>query len=123
MILKRHPEDAADIDNNVDMFIKMASSDGDKKLKIEEAVRLYNSDSVEDPKEKMKTMFRMCDSDGDGFISKKELAKFMNMFADDDDDDDSPAEMKMMINMMMQMADEDGDGKLSYDEFCKVVDN
>ena len=115
LFLKWHPEDAADIDNNVDMFIKMASSDGDKKLKIEEAVRLYNSDSVEDPKEKMKTMFRMCHSDGDGSISKTELAKLMNMFEEE--------EFKEIINMMMVMADEDGDGKLSYDEFCILMDS
>ena len=117
--LKWDPEDVADIDKNVDMFIKMASIDGDKKLKIEEAIKLLTSEADEYPQEKMKIMFRMCDCDGDGSISKKELAKFMKIFSDDDDE--SPAEFKEMINTMMVIADEDGDGKLSYDEFCNLM--
>ena len=64
----------------------------------------------------MKTMFRMYDCDGDGFISKKELANFWN--SDDDD-----AETNQMIQMMMELADEDEDGKLSYDEFCKMMES
>ena len=53
------PEDKADVDKNVEMFIKMASTDGDKKLKIEEAIKLFSAEEEEDPKEKMRTMFRM----------------------------------------------------------------
>ena len=39
-----------------------------------------------------------------------------------DDDDDCTTEFKEIIDMMMVMADEDQDGKLSYDEFCKMMD-
>merc|ERR1712071_492384 len=107
LLLKMSPEDKVDVDKNVDMFIRMASTDdGDKKIKIEEAIKLFTSKEEEDPKEMMKTTFRMYDCDGDGFISKIELANFWN--SDDDDD----AETNQMIQMMMELADEDEDGKL-----------
>merc|ERR1711892_1618131 len=122
LLLTMNPADKADIDKNIDMFMRMASTDGEKRIKIEEAIKLLTEEEDDDPQAKMKTMFRMCDGDGDGSISKKELAKFMNMCADDDDDD-SPGDIKQMINMMMVMADEDGDGKVSYEEFCKMMDD
>merc|ERR1712071_577949 len=75
-----------------------------------------------DPKEEMKTMFRMCDCDGDGFISKKEIVQFLKTMGLVDEDD-TPADVKMIINMTMSMADEDKDGKLNYEEFCKMMDN
>eukprot|EP00092_Neocalanus_flemingeri_P005592 GFUD01006024.1.p1 GENE.GFUD01006024.1~~GFUD01006024.1.p1 ORF type:complete len:245 (-),score=92.61 GFUD01006024.1:222-956(-) len=121
LLLKMNPDDTAKFGTNVGIFINMAATDGEKKLKVQEAILLITAEEEEDPKEKMKTMFRMCDCDGDGSISKKELAKFMNM-CDDDEDGDTPAGIKMAINMMMLMADEDQDGKLSYDEFCKIMD-
>merc|ERR1711892_491140 len=112
LLLTMNPADKADIDKNIDMFMRMASTDGENRIKIEEAIKLLTEEEDDDPQAKMKTMFRMCDGDGDGSISKKELAKFMNMnMCADDDDDDSPGDIKQMINMMMVMADEDGDGK------------
>jgi len=125
LLLKMNPGDAAfaaDVDKNVHMFMMMASTDGDKKLKIEEAIKLFTDEEEEDPKEKTKTMFRMCDCDGDGYISKKEIVQFMKTMGFVDEDD-TPAEVKMIINMTMSMADEDKDGKLNYEEFCKLMDN
>merc|ERR1711892_975133 len=124
VLLTMNPADKADIDKNIDMFMRMASTDGEKRIKIEEAIKLLTEEEDDDPQAKMKTMFRMCDGDGNGSISKKVLAKFMNMnMCADDDDDDSPGDIKQMINMMMVMADEDGDGKVSYEEFCKMMDD
>merc|ERR1711892_769438 len=124
LLLKMNPGDAAfaaDVDKNVHMFMMMASTDGDKKLKIEEAIKLFTDEEEEDPKEKTKTMFRMCDCDGDGYISKKEIVQFMKTMGFVDEDD-TPAEVKMIINMTMSMADQDKDGKLNYEEFCKLMD-
>ena len=74
-----------------------------------------------DPKEEAKMMFKMFDSNTDGFISKKELAGFLKEMAGDDDEDDSM--IRMMSNVMLASADEDEDGKLNYEEFSKMMDD
>ena len=119
LLMKMDPEDEEDMDETVAMFIKMGSANGDKKLKVEEAIKLFTSAEEEDPKERFKTMFRMCDSDGNGVVSKKELSTFMSSMGGDDDDDKSTS--RMIIGMMMSMHDEDEDGVLSFDEFCKMM--
>ena len=121
LLMKMDPEDEEDMDETVAMFIKMGSANGDKKLKVEEAIKLFTSVEEEDPKERFKTMFRMCDSDGNGTVSKKELSTFMSSMGGDDDDDKSTS--RMIIGMMMSMHDEDEDGVLSFDEFCKMMDD
>ena len=120
LLMKMDPEDDEDMDETVAMFIKMGSANGDKKLKVEEAIKLFTSAEEEDPKERFKTMFRMCDSDGNGVVSKKELSTFMSSMGGDDDDDKSTS--RMIIGMMMSMHDEDEDGVLSFEEFCKMMD-
>jgi Ca2+-binding EF-hand superfamily protein len=112
-----------DMDKTVEMFLKMGDTDGDKKLSIEEVLNLITSDE-DDPKERMKVMFRMCDSDGNGFVSPSELATFMKSMSEmDSDEDDSDDEdmTKMIVKMMMKKADQDGDGKINFDEFCKMM--
>ena len=121
LLMKMDPEDEEDMDETVAMFIKMGSANGDKKLKVEEAIKLFTSVEEEDPKERFKTMFRMCDSDGNGVVSKKELSTFMSSMGGDDDDDKSTS--RMIIGMMMSLHDEDEDGVLSFDEFCKMMDD
>ena len=129
LLLKMTPKYKADVEKNVDFFMRMASADGDKKLKIEEAVWLITAEDKSDYRGKMKTMFRMVDCDGDGYISKKELVnwmKFLKVFDDDDDeeemDDDDKEFESMFIDMMINAADEDEDGKLNYDEFCILME-
>ena len=131
LLLRVRPNLKADIEENMDFFTRMDPSDGEKKIKIEEAACLFTN-RKSDVRGKMKILFRMCDCDGDGFISKKELVnwmKFMLIFAEDDfdsydsdDDDYGPEEQKMFMNFMADMsidvADKDGDGKLNYYEFC-----
>merc|ERR1712106_156447 len=67
----------------------------------------------DDPAEKYRMMFRMMDFNKDGFLSKKEFAKFMNM-------DDGIS--KAIVSMMLDDADKDGDGKLNYEELCAFLD-
>ena len=122
LLMKMDPKDEEDMDETVAMFIKMGSANGDKKLKVEEAIKLFTADpKKEDPKERFKTMFRMCDCDGNGVVSKKELSTFMSSMGGDDDDDKSTS--RMIIGMMMSMHDEDEDGVLSFDEFCKMMED
>merc|ERR1712096_509884 len=103
------------------MLLMMADLDGDRKISIEEMASVFTDEpKKKDPKEDAKGMFRMCDVDGDGYITKKEIVKFfkiMDLVSDDDD-----PQLKMMINMIMAEADKDKDGKLNYEEFCAVMD-
>jgi len=115
-------EDVDDVDEMVKMFSMMADADGDRKLSIDELLTLFTEGpKKEDPKEEMKRMFRMHDTNGDGFISKKEVLGFFKMMGLVDDDD-TPAEARMMINIMVSQCDEDQDGKLTYEEFSKLMD-
>jgi len=111
-----------DMDKNIEMFMKMGDTDGDKKLSIEEILNMMECND-DDPKERMKVMFRMCDSDGNGFVSPSEFATFMKSISEMSDDEDSDDEdmTNMMIKMMMKKADQDGDGKINFDEFCKMM--
>merc|ERR1719186_83003 len=81
---------------------------GDKKLKIEEVVNLFIQEPEEqDPKEAMKQVFRMFDTNADGSISKKELAAFMKTMGFVDEDD-TPDYVDMMVNTLISGADDDG---------------
>merc|ERR1712183_970621 len=119
LTLKLEEED--EIDDMVKMFTMMADVDGDRRLSIDELLTFFTEGpKKEDPKEEMKRMFRMHDTNGDGFISKKEVLGFFKMMGIVDEDD-TPAEARMMINMMVSQCDEDKDGKLSYEEFSKLM--
>jgi calmodulin len=103
------------------MFMTMGDKRGDKKLKIEEVVNLFvDGPEDEDPKDEMKRMFRMYDTNADGFISKKELLEYINSMGYVDEDD-TPDYVNMMVNALISGADEDKDGKLTYEEFCYML--
>ena len=105
-----------------DFFLAMADANGDKKLQIEEVINFISISQCtekKDPKEEKRGMFRMCDTNGDGKVSKKELSSFFAMVGDDDEDDE---DLKQMTRMMIAMGDEDGDGQLNYEEFCEMMD-
>jgi len=101
----------ADAEKKVERFINMGSDFAEKKLRVEEAIKLLLGKALyDDPKEVAKTMFRMIDTNQDGFVTKKELASYITIFDGD--------VMKMLVGASVAEADKDGDGKLNYDEFC-----
>merc|ERR1712117_644240 len=87
-----------------EMILKHADHDKDM---------LINMFEYDDPEDKVKAMYRMYDTNKDGSISKRELAKLMSM-------GESHIGSGMMT-LVWSMADEDGDGKLDYEEFCKLL--
>merc|ERR1711936_442396 len=112
---------SADKDNkDFQILIMMADLDGDRKLSIDEVARFFtDGPKKKDPKEEMRNMFRMCDVDGNGYITKKEIVKFMKLM--DIVTDENDPMMARYINQMMANADKDKNGKLNYREFCRVV--
>merc|ERR1712055_876889 len=121
MMMKMNPEDE-DHDKMVNMTIRMCAHDASRKIKPEELMSfMIDGPKKKDPKEDAKRMFRMFDTDGDGFLGKKEFhAYFKEMMGDDDDDDSF---IKMTAAMMIASADEDEDGKLNYEEFTKMLES
>eukprot|EP00092_Neocalanus_flemingeri_P048184 GFUD01054909.1.p1 GENE.GFUD01054909.1~~GFUD01054909.1.p1 ORF type:complete len:166 (+),score=73.35 GFUD01054909.1:45-500(+) len=103
------------IEQIAELIMKMADINGDKMVDYEELVK-FIYDEETDPKEKMREAFRLCDTDRDGFICKKELAEFLKL-AGGDKEEETGDKSKLKIVVMMALFDQDGDGKLSYQEF------
>ena len=107
------------VDQMADLIMKMADIDGDKMIDYDELVK-FVFDEEADPKEKMREAFRLCDTDRDGFICKKELAEFLKLAGSGKDDSEEEAQIK--IAGMMALFDENGDGRLSYEEFSRMME-
>ena len=108
------------VDQIADLIIKMADINGDKLIDYEELVK-FIYDEETDPKEKMREAFRLCDTDRDGFMCKKELAEFLKL-AGGENEAETGDESKQKIVVMMALFDQDGDRKLSYQEFCDMME-
>merc|ERR1712236_140873 len=130
VLVKMKPKDKSSVGKTVEMFMNMADSAGDKKLKVEEALKLLTTgkEELKDPKERMRTLFRMCDTNDDGYISNKEMTEFIKMintYKEEDEDEDITEEEKeealQIMTMFTFMSDLDGDGKLNYLEFCTAM--
>ena len=101
------------IDRMIDLVMKMADINGDKLIDYEELVK-FIYDEETDPKEQMREAFRLCDTDRNGFICKKELVEFLKL---------AGTEMRPTEgSIVMALFDQDGDGKLSYQEFCDLME-
>eukprot|EP00091_Calanus_sinicus_P010972 TRINITY_DN2506_c0_g1_i2.p1 TRINITY_DN2506_c0_g1~~TRINITY_DN2506_c0_g1_i2.p1 ORF type:complete len:151 (-),score=48.99 TRINITY_DN2506_c0_g1_i2:44-496(-) len=96
-----------------DMVLNMADKNGDKMITWAEILLLAFGETAE-PEDKMKTAFRAYDTNGDGYLNKKELAEVMKLSGVEAD--------PKMLRMTMALADQDDDGKLNYEEFCALQD-
>merc|ERR550519_1045455 len=109
MMMMMGSTDRDEVSENAHMFMKMGDLDRDKKLKIEEVVNLLiDGPPQEDPKEKMKRLFKMSDTNEDGFISKKELREYI-MSLGFLDEDDTPAIINMTVTLLLAESDKDKD--------------
>merc|ERR1712172_294601 len=95
------------------MVCNMADVNGDKMIAFAEIVPLMFGDSLE-PENAMKGAFRAYDTNGDGYLNKKELVEVMTLSG-------LEADSKLM-KMTMVMFDDNDDGRMNYDEFCSLID-
>merc|ERR1712142_719867 len=88
------------------------------KVKADVVVQfIIDPDSINnDPKEKAKVIFKMLDTNADGFLDKKELLGYMKQWMTDDEEEDT--EVTAIVTKMMT-AGLDEDGKLNFEEFKK----
>merc|ERR1711915_47946 len=122
MILQPN-EDEMRFEDMIDTIIRMCSHDGSRKVKPDVVVQFFTDprelEKSRDPKKKAEVMFKMFDTNLDGYIDKKELAIYLKEFPDDKEDDKEMIEM--MMDFTIAMYDDDEDGKLNYEEFQKFL--
>merc|ERR1712045_1006464 len=73
-----------------------------------------------DMESKLKFAFRIYDMDNDGFVSNGELFQVLKMMVGNNLKD---TQLQQIVDKTIIYADQDGDGKISYEEFCALVDS
>ena len=74
---------------------------------------LGQNPTVADPVEMIKYTFKVCDRDGNGYISKIELAHAMTHLGEKLTEEETTE--------IIREADIDGDGKVNYEEYVNVM--
>jgi len=69
---------------------------------------------------KLRFAFRIYDVDNDGFISNGELFQVLKVMVGNNLRD---TQLQQIVDKTILYADKDMDGKISFDEFCSVVQN
>ncbi|KAK3808399.1 MAG: calcineurin subunit B [Benniella sp.] len=70
--------------------------------------------------EKLRFAFKVYDMDRDGFISNGELFLVLKMMVGTNLKDN---QLQQIVDKTIMEADKDMDGKISFDEFCRAVEN
>merc|ERR1712025_57544 len=98
-------------DGPVKILMAIADSNGDKKLQTEEVIKMMKAgdEIMNNPKEVAKIMFKVADTNDDGYIDKRELRQYCKDLGQD---------MEIVI-MMLTILDKDNNEMLNYDEFCR----
>jgi calcium-dependent protein kinase len=97
-----------DMDSYVASIFDAVDIDGDGKLDYSEFCAAAMREGTYRREEALRTAFRVFDRDGNGEISRNELASSLTLLADD-------------LDFLMSEVDLDGDGVLSFDEFRAMV--
>jgi Ca2+-binding EF-hand superfamily protein len=112
----KHRSGSIDFDEFLVLISKIPEIDGyvkDRIFKRDGRGHMTSIGETEHNELHSETMeaFQAFDRDGSGFIDRKELANHESLEGLDEES----------INEMMNDADTDGDGKLSFKEFCAVM--
>merc|ERR1711893_273166 len=105
----------------VQRVIEIFDQDGNGEVDFKEFIEGVSQFSVRGDKDsKLKFAFKIYDMDKDGFISNGELFQVLKMMVGNNLKD---TQLQQIVDKTIIYADQDGDGKISYDEFCALVDS
>ena len=122
MMLNPSEDDESYIKHKVKQMIKICCHDFSKKVKGDVVLQFMMDPYAEikaDPKEIAKALFKMLDTNADGFLEKKELLGYMKQWMSDDEEED--VEVMAIVTKLMT-AGFDEDGKLNFEEFEKILE-
>jgi len=113
------------------MIMRVCDADDTKKAKPEVILEFLSlaHDEQKDPKEVAKTLFKMFDTNSDGYITKKELREYMELAlgtsGENDEDITMEEELSMSwcLDLTIEAYDADNDGKLNFEEFSSLVED
>merc|ERR1712136_599678 len=101
--------------------IEIFDQGGNGEVDFREFIEGVSQFSVKGDKlSKLKFAFRIYDIDNDGYISNGELFQVLKMMVGNNLKD---TQLQQIVDKTIIYADKDGDGKISYDEFCALVDS
>ncbi|CAL1127926.1 unnamed protein product [Cladocopium goreaui] len=110
-IQKGIAESAVEIPGDLIEIMKNLDTDGSGNIDYTEFIAATLSQKQYLKKEVLWSAFRVFDKDGDGRITKQELAAILKEQADGE-----------AIKAMVSEVDLDGDGEISFDEFVKMME-
>ena len=112
-----------DIEKVADHFFNVFDKDNNGTIEFSEFAVAYHILKTTSGKEKTKKIFRVFDTNNDGFIIREEMERLVkNMYAFvKHDNPDVAAESKIEEFTFAEM-DEDGDGKVTEAEFMAAVE-
>jgi len=122
MMLNPGEDDESYIKHKAKKMIKICCHDFSKKVKGDVVIQFMMDPYAEikaDPKEIAKALFKMLDTNADGFLEKKELLGYMKQWMSDDEEED--VELMAIVTKLMT-AGFDEDGKLNFEEFEKILE-
>ncbi|XP_075239911.1 calcineurin subunit B type 1-like [Convolutriloba macropyga] len=102
-------------------IIDILDTDGDGEVDFEEFIQGLSQFSVKgDKMAKLRFSFQIYDLDKDGYISNNDLYQVLRTMVGKNLE---PKEIQQIVDKTMYLTDLDGDDRISFDEFCKVVES
>ncbi|GKT34541.1 Calcineurin B protein like protein [Aduncisulcus paluster] len=100
--------------------IALFDTDHDDAVNFKEFIEALSVFSVRGAKrEKLQFAFKIYDLDKDGYISNKDLFLVVKTMVGSNL---TEVQLQQIVDKTILEADLDGDGKISFDEFCKVLE-
>merc|ERR1711934_367339 len=105
-------------------IIDVLDNDDSGEIDFKEFVQgMSKFSSKAEKEEKLRFAFRIYDIDNDGFISNGELFQILfqvlKMMVGSNLKD---TQLQQVVDKTVRSVDQDQDGKISFEEFCKLVD-
>uniref|UniRef100_A0A1I7VUZ7 Calcineurin subunit B type 1 n=1 Tax=Loa loa TaxID=7209 RepID=A0A1I7VUZ7_LOALO len=85
---------------------------------VQRVIDIFDEDG--DGEVDFRVAFRIYDMDRDGYISNGELFQVLKMMVGNNLKDN---QLQQIVDKTILFHDKDGDGKISFDEFCDVVEH